>query len=210
MEKKFGVNTFINEVHIKEVDFVENFKSPEYQYIVEIYEVNSHKGNGLDEMKIYTNGKLEVFIVGNWKISPIVQLPYDWGGHTPKFEMIDNNQAIVIKKGRLGDAVYRQRDYTESIKWYFSSIREMERIQSANQLQLLDELFETCRILNIYLKNGTDIANFNEFVKRIKNEISQLKSLKEELTEENYQITRIKLNANIDLFNSLNLKLIND
>lgn len=210
MHTKYGVNTFINEIHINEVDFDETFKMPEYLYVIEIIEINSHNGNGLKEMKIYTEGKLVELKVGDWKISPIVKLPYSWSGFIPEIEMIDKAHEVLVHKGRVGETVYHTRDYVQIIKWVFNTVKEFDKIQNVKQLKLYDSIYETNRLLNIYKTNGVNINKMNEFVAMLDNEINQLKSLKEILTEENYQLSRIKINSTIDLFNEIRLNRIEE
>jgi hypothetical protein len=74
---RYGVNIFINEVHVNSVEFSENLEFSEFKYIVEIVEVEEYNGNGEDEVKIYIDGKLEVIEIGNWKISPVIRMPFN-------------------------------------------------------------------------------------------------------------------------------------
>ena len=215
MDSKYGVNTFINEVHIKAVDFDETFKLPEYRYIVEIETVYSDNGNGLKEMKIYTEGKLEEFQVGNWKISPIVKMPFNWSGNSDKLELIDKNSNIIIKQGIPDDrSAFKKTDYTLDIKWVFETIREFETIESCKQHQFIEENTETKRLLNILLDvygdDGTDINNILERCQRISREMEVLSELKNELTEKGYQLSRIQLNETIDLFNKIKMRKISE
>lgn len=205
MDIKYGVNTFIKEVHIKAVDFDETFRLPEYKYIIEIVEISSHNGNGVKEMKIYTEGKLVELTNKNWKVSPIVRLPYNWSGYRPELEMIDDGLDVHIQNCRIGESVYHTRDYIEIIKWVFNSIIELDKVQNVSQLKLYDKIHETNRLLNIYSKNGVELYKFNELVELVGNDINQLQEMKEKLTEENYHNTRLKVNTNIELFNAIKL-----
>lgn len=210
MSKKYGVNTFIKEVHVTPLEHKENFKSSEFQYIVENVNVHAHKGNGRNELKIYTNGELKVFEIGNWKISPIVNQPYNWGGTSVEIEMSDLNSNIFIKKGKPDEkTAYSRIDDTIDIKWIFETIRAMDSFESIKHIEFLEYIIETDRLLNITFnvyKGHVPISSFNEFIERLQLEINNLSNLKIELTEKNYQLLRLKVNANIDLFNKLKLK----
>lgn len=210
MDKKYGVNTFIKEVHVQAVDFNETFKLPEYRYVIEIVEISTHNGNGVKEMKIYTEGKLVELTNGNWKISPIVRLPYDWSGYRPELEMIDDGMDVHVHDCRIGETVYYTRDYAVIIKWVFDTIRELERIENVKQLKLDDFIHKTNRLINIYKENGADLQTIRGFVERLEYESTELKELKNSLTEESYQLTRLKINSNIDLYNEVKLKRIAD
>lgn len=210
MSKKYGVNTFIKEVHVTPLEHKENFKSSEFQYIVENVNVHAHNGNGRNELKIYTNGELKVFEIGNWKISPIVNQPYNWGGTSVEIEMSDLNSNIFIKKGKPDEkTAYSRIDDTIDIKWIFETIRAMDSFESIKHIEFLEYIIETDRLLNITFnvyKGHVPISSFNKFIERLQLEINNLSNLKIELTEKNYQLLRLKVNANIDLFNKLKLK----
>ncbi|NDP22296.1 MAG: hypothetical protein GZ091_14625 [Paludibacter sp.] len=210
METKYGVNTFIKEVHIKAVDFDETFRLPEYRYIIEIVEISSQNGNGVKEMKIYTEGKLVELTNKNWKVSPIVRLPYNWSGYRPELEIIDDGLDVHTHNCRMGESVYHTRDYIEIIKWVFNSIIELDKVQNVSQLKLYDKIHETNRLLNIYSKNGVELYKLYELVELVGNDINQLKEMKDILTEENYRNTRLKTNTNIELFNAIKLNKIAD
>ena len=93
---KYGVNQFINEVSIESLGETDILKSPKYKYVVEFAEGESYNGNGHQFMKIYTDGELVVLRNGNWKISPIVKMPFYWTGFWVDIEISDSDNAIVL------------------------------------------------------------------------------------------------------------------
>ena len=208
---KYGVNTFISEVHVKEVDFDETFKMPEYQYVVEIVNVYQDNGNGLNEMKIYTEGKLVEFQVGNWKISPIVKMPFSFQGYWDEIELADKYSNVINKRDRPDDnSLFKKKDFILDIKWVFETIKSFENIENAKQYKFIEENFKTKRSLKIYMEGGTYIDTILKFTNEINTEIDLLSELKVELTEKGYQFSRILLNETIDLFNQLKLKKITE
>jgi hypothetical protein len=209
MEKKYGVNTFVKDVYINEVDFDETFKLPDYKYVIEIIEIDSYNGNGLKEMKIYTEGKLVELSIGNWKISPIVRLPFDWSGYRPQLETIDKGKYVHKHECRMGETVYHTIDYKIMIQWVFDTIRELEIIENVRQLKLYDCMSETRRLLNIY-KNGTNLQIIKKFIERLNYEYVKLLELKDNLSKEGYQNTMKELNSNFDLFNEVKLNRLSD
>ncbi len=116
----------------------------------------------------------------------------------------------MIKKGKPDEkTAYSRIDDTIDIKWIFETIRAMDSFESIKHIEFLEYIIETDRLLNITFnvyKGHVPISSFNKFIERLQLEINNLSNLKIELTEKNYQLLRLKVNANIDLFNKLKLK----
>ena len=49
-------------------------------------------------MKIYTEGELKIFEIGNWKISPIIKMLFNWTGYSNLVEICDLNSNVFKKK----------------------------------------------------------------------------------------------------------------
>lgn len=204
IQSKYGVNTLVSEVHVNAVDFDETFKVPEYQYIVEIKHIQSHKGNGHNEMKIYTDGKLEAFEIGNWKISPIINMPFDWSGYSDVLEIQDKNSKIISYNGRPDpETLFSKKDYINDIKWVFETINLMIDIENVEHFEFLNHINETVRVLSIY-KTGAQIDTVLEAAERIVYEINTLNKLP--LSEKSQSSIKIKINEVIKLFNAMELK----
>lgn len=73
-----------------------------YCYIIEISPVSSHNGNGSDLMKIHIGRKLQDITSGNWKVSPMVEMPFYWGGYTPKIQVRDANRNEIVIEVKTG------------------------------------------------------------------------------------------------------------
>lgn len=207
--RKYGVNTFINEVHVKEVDFDGTFRKPEYKYIVEIVPIYDRNSNGYDHMKIYTDGELEVFNIGNWKISPIITLPYNWTGYRAEIEMSDLNSNTYTKKARPDNSsLPNKQNLIPEIKWVFETIKSMENIENCDHLEILDFITETNSQLSIYKNKGVDAGTFQKHFDRLKILNDKYKTIKATLTEINSSILMIKINESIELYNTLMLNKI--
>ncbi|MDD4821719.1 MAG: hypothetical protein PHI48_04080 [Bacteroidales bacterium] len=205
MDTKYGVNTFFSEVHVNAVDFDETFKSPEYQYVVEVKTITSNNGNGRDEMKIYTDGKLEAFDIGNWKISPIIQMPFNWTGNDDILEIQDINSKVFLQRATPDPAtIFSKKDFVIDIKWVFETINWLRDVENVEHLELLNHNKEFIRVLAIYM-DGVQIDKILEFAEKIKYELETLKKLS--LSDKHKASVKIKIKEAIDLFNKLILKL---
>ena len=208
-DTKYGVNTLIKEVHVNAVDFDETFRKPEYRYIVEIVHIHDHNGNGEKSMKIYTDGELIPFNVGNWKISPIIRMPYNWTGFGAEIEMSDLNAKVYIKKGTPDVASqFGKKDFIPDIKWVFESIKSMENIENVEHIEILELISEINRILNIYKSKSVDAEAFQKHFDSLKNLNDKRKGIKDALSEINSSILTIKINESIELFNTISLNII--
>ena len=211
MDKKYGVNSFIKEVHVKAVDFDETFKLPEYRYVVEIVNIHEDRGNGLHEMKIYTEGNLTEFHVGNWKISPIIKIPFNWTGYYPEIELIDSNSNIISKKGNPDSRSYFEKgDFVLDIKWVFESIKSLENVETVSHFQFLEDYLKLKDSLNSFIKYSYGINTYIEYVADLNSLFNKLKDLKTELKEKSYFLAQTQFNEIIDLFNKLELKRISN
>lgn len=204
IQSKYGVNTFLSEVHVNAVDFDETFKVSEYQHIVEIKHIQSHNGNGHNEMKIYTDGKLEAFEIGNWKISPIIRMPFNWTGYSDVLEIQDNNAKIISYRSTPDpETLFSKKDFVKDIKWVFETIKLLGEIENGEHFELINHIKETVRILSIY-KTGARIDTVLKTVEWINYEIETLNKLT--LSEKSQSAVKIKINEAIDLFNEMYLK----
>ena len=204
MQSKYGVKSFLKEIHVNAVNFDETFKVPEYQHVVEIILIQSRNGNGHNEMKIYTEGKLEVLEIGNWKISPIVKMSFDWTGYSDALELQDIDAKTIIYRSTPDSAtLFSKKDYVKDIKWVFETVKSLGEIENGEHFELLNHIKETVRILSIY-KTGADIDTVLKTAKWIGDEIALLNKLT--LSEKSQLSVKIKINEAIELFNVLNLK----
>jgi hypothetical protein len=206
---KYGVNFFIKEVHIEKILLEGNLKSPDFKYVVEQVAISSDgKGNGVSSLKIYTEGDLIPFRMGNWKISPIIRMPFSWQGFWTEVEMVDSHGAIFIKKGRPDDASIFQHDgFFKEIKWAFETINNMASVFSAAQYELLELLSETDRRLNIY-KGTVSNEKFVELFNQVNTAINKFQNLKGTLAPRLHIELKEKVNATIELFNNLLLEKV--
>lgn len=211
MQTKYGVNTFVDKVYIQPVDFEDVFKIPEFIYVVDIVTVHSHKGNGLQHMNIYTEGKLEEFIVGNWNISPIIELPFTWCGNSVHIQLSDSSKQIITKKGTPDPrSSYNKTDYFDDIKWVFDTIKSFEYIESKEHFDLTEQIIETIRLLNVYLKYDASIFDYYKIVSRVQSDVKRLDEIKLNLSDKCYQKTKTELKNAINLLRNIKIKNLTD
>ncbi len=206
-KRAYGVNTFINEVHINKVDFSETYKLPEYRYIVEIVEIRQENGNGLDEMKIYTEGNLEIIEIGNWRISPVVKMPFSWSGWDDIIELQDKALNVLnIRATPDSASIYKKEGFEKDIRWVFETIKSMSEIETTEQYKLLEHINETNRKISIYSSNGSWTKPIIEIAERIDYEIETVSTI--ESSEKSQLMLKVKINETIDLFNKMYIRRI--
>ncbi len=197
---KYGVNIFLNEVYVEIIDFKNAYKSPEYKYLVEIKDIEDYRGNGLKEMKIYTDGNLEIFEIGNWRISPIIKMPYNWSGFRDVLEIQDNNSQIIsFCEKPDSSSLFSKEDYIKDIKWVFQSINYIGDAENVDHFEFLKHLKETSRLLSIY-NQYLSIDTLLKIANRINYEIEKLKELA--ISEKNKTLATALINESISSFNS--------
>ena len=155
-------------------------------------------------MKIYTHGKLEPFEIGNWKISPIIRMPFNWTGYSDVLEIQDNNAKIISYRSTPDpETLFKKKDFVKDIKWVFETIKLLGEIENGEHFELINHIKETVRILSIY-KTGARIDTVLKTVEWINYEIETLNKLT--LSEKSQSAVKIKINEAIDLFNEMYLK----
>lgn len=204
---KYGVNTFISEVHVDIVEFEEAFKTPEYQFFVEYKDIHSFNGNGRGEFRIYTNGELKVFEVGDWKISPIVKAPFNWTGYSIELEIQDiNMNTLIIKETPESETLFSKKNFVKDIQRAFEIMNLLNNIENVQHWDLYCHIKKNIRILSIYKEKELSISSIKEYVDKIYYEIDELKKL--ELDDVNNLLMTKEINKAIDLYNSLSIKNI--
>jgi len=138
---KYGVNQFINEVSIESLGETDILKSLKHKYVVEFAEGESHNGNGYQFMKIYTDGELEIIRNGNWKISPIVKMPFNWTGFWVDIEISDSDNAIVSINHKPDEATQPgKKSFMPDIKYVFEKINELLLVEDKEHLMYYAKL----------------------------------------------------------------------
>ena len=157
-------------------------------------------------MKIYTDGNLEIFEKGNWRISPIIKMPYNWCGNHDVLEIQDkNSETISLSEKPDRTTSYFKKNYVEDIKWVFKSINFIEDIENVQHFEFLKHLKETSRLLSIYDKD-LSIDTLLKIANRINYEIEKLKELP--ISEKNRTLATATINETINSFNSKLLRQI--
>ena len=203
---KYGVNVFSKEVHIEKIQLEGNFKSPDFKYVVERVHVSSDgKGNGVSSLKIYTDGELIPFRMGNWKIVPVITMPYSWQGYWVKIEMTDSKGAIYDKKDRADNATLFKKDgFSKEITWFFDTLNNLVTIANYGHLELLDLLSKIDSSLNCY-KKPVSTKTFDELFDQLKMVVNMFQQVKGTLAPGTLINLKMRVNATIELFNNLDI-----
>lgn len=212
-KRRFGVNLFIDDIHVETQDVSDSFKSPEFKYVIEIVNENSHDGNGLDLMKIYTNGKLEIFRVGNWRVSPIVKMPFSWRGYWDEIEMVDNNNVTAkIRHQPDQSSIYKKICFKPDIYWVFETINELLLIEDNEHFELIKQIREVNRLnqikKGIWKERPFGVGQMKEACDMLEGVISEFQRQKSRLKPEYNEHLKRKINEQINTFNEFRVELI--
>ena len=121
---------------------IEEF-SKDHHHIVEIQNVSSYNGNGKDQMKIYTNGQLEEIFVGDWKVSPIVEMPFDWSGYCDIIRACDSEgstENIVITPCSLTGPKRNNSSYSIDVTGVINFIYSLDKYKDLQHYKLLKQI----------------------------------------------------------------------
>lgn len=183
IRNRYGVSHFLSKVYVNRIDEYAN--KDEYMYIVEIIQGDDYNGNGYCTMKIYTKGAFKEIAIGKWRISPIVQMPYYWGGYSDKIDVVDyNNNLYTIEIQPDNTSLFKKGgDYTLDVKGVFEKIFSLENVLNVTHLQLeevmnkikdvvnatyssypfhVDAYFEEAKILCLQLKEKEHLQKLAE------------------------------------------------
>ena len=183
-DKRFGIDDLI---HFDLIDVFEDSSSKPstYKYVAEIVDVEDHNGNGYDHLKIYTDGKLKELIAGNWRIKPIIIMPYNWTGYDVKIEMQDSkSNLIVIRETPSYSSIYKKGSFYPEVEWVFKMICQISKIEGCEELALAKKELEE-ELLNInddgqsfysetkFLSGNTVVDQYNSLKFNLRNKIDQ-------------------------------------
>lgn len=204
MSYKYGVNLFINDVSVKELDIEGEFCLPEYKYIVDIILIESYKGNGIKEMKIYTEGELKIFEIGNWKVSPIIEMPFNWTGYSNVVEMCDLNSNVFKKKFQPdGSSYFKKMNYIKDIKWVFSYINGLQEVENVEHAEFLEYVNKTNKKIELFIGDRS-VEIISELLERLKYQIENYDKIL--VSNNNKDILKDKINSSIDLFHQIKIR----
>lgn len=131
--KRYGVNFSLSMTMVYLAPIDESADKNEYMYTVEIMNGFDRNGNGYKLMKIYTKDKYKEIKIGDWTISPIVKMHYDWGGYTDCIDVVDscfNSYSIEVKTNPKG------YDFYWDVELIFKKILSLKKVENVTHLQL--------------------------------------------------------------------------
>jgi len=210
---KYGVNQFINEVSIETLGETDLLKSPKYKYVIEFAEGKSHDGNGHQYMKIYTNGELEVLKSGNWKISPVIKMPFNWRGYYIDIEISDSQNKSATISGTPEDvSLFKKESFFADIKFAFDSVNELAFIDNTEHFEFLKKIKETERrveiVKGIWKDSPVPFKTLYEIAEQIAVNISEFEKIKNLLRPESAKYLKSKLNSTIETFNGFKAEFL--
>lgn len=213
-EKIFGVNIFLDKVNIELIKGSNPFKSAKFKYIVEIVEGEDHSNNGYDSMNIYTDGELKILQIGNWKVSPVVRMPFNWQGYSVSIDISNsNNENASISSKPDGASLFKKDSYIPEIHSVFESVNELLLIEDKEQFDLTRKIkgLDKClRVIRSVWEGNKPIpiGNVKEACVLLEDSISEFQNKRSHFKPEFSEYIKKKLNELIITFNQFNAEFI--
>ena len=141
---RYGLNKFLSKIYLNRIDDV--MVHEEYEHTVEIIQGDSFNGNGYCTMKIYTKGNLKELSCGKWKISPIVNMPFCWGGYSDCIEVVDGNgESYMVQITPDKTSLFKKgKDFTLDVKAVYETIYSLHQWCNVPHLRL-DEILKSIK-----------------------------------------------------------------
>ena len=97
-------------------------------YIADIGVVtNDMRGHGVCEIRIYTNNKLECISFGNWKLEPVIKMPFNWEGYSVQAFFISKEGKRFIKSFCFDNTgFFYKKGYSKEVEGIFNKLKELD------------------------------------------------------------------------------------
>ena len=206
MKRKFGIHYFVAEtLSIEPLDDEIDITDTGLEFAVEIVDGSEYNGNGHKHMKIYTKGKLDEIKSGNWKISPMIKMPYDWKGYYVEMQLSDSNNSVIKLEEKPDNlSGVTKSSFELDVEWVFNTISKIEKINDKEHFKLMEELEE----INSLISDTLDDVPLDSMLKKYRlmlHIINSFNGFKSELDVQQYDFTKNKINQVIDIFNKIKL-----
>lgn len=187
-----GIKYYLTEPHVTNIEDMEGVDINDFDRFYKIRTVVNINGNGYKEVDILTDGEITPIEAGEWKIFPIVKMPYSWKGNRVELKAFDKDGKMHVFKDKL--YTYKTSDYElvygPYIIWIEKTINNLHKIENAYHADLLDRIREAKRVFEIYTERSSILIDkVNEFLEDLKPVIRAIKednleeSSKQELIE---------------------------
>ena len=204
---KYGVNEIMNRVYVEPInEETEDFQ--DFKYIVKIITIENNNGNGYASAKIYSNNNIEEIQQGDWKILPIIKMPFDWGGFYTKLEMIDKENNSVVKTLKPDVSWFKKISFVREIQWIFNSIRELDNIKNKKHFDFLNLLEQEKLTLNSLQSHEVKVQDIVPRFAILDEIILSYNKMKEDFDEQQNINLKTEINELMTLINNIRLELI--
>ena len=204
-DMKYGVTIIADRVYVEPIKENETSSYSNFNYVIEIIPIENYKGNGLNLLKIYSNGDLEVIQKGKWKIPPIIRMPFNYCGYYIDLELIDINDISVIKKRKPDVTQYWKVSFISDIQWIFDTLLQLISIEDKEHFELLEQIREVNKNFNYWLESPIRISVMKKSCADLDEIINQYENQKERLNEEQCDYLKTVINELVALINRYKL-----
>lgn len=200
IRNQYGVNIYLSKIYLERID--EKTDKSQYKYAVEILQGDDDNGNGYCLMKIYTYGVIKELIVGGWRVSPIVKMPYyverpsNWCGYSDEIDIKDNlgDSYTIELEQPVSPTRFKERDnFAKDVTAVLEKIFSLEGILNVTHLRLEEQI---CKINEIVNSNHSSYPNYvNKYIEEAKSLCLKLRDYidKDSKFQELYNMYSLKI-----------------
>lgn len=165
--------------------------SEAYHHVIEIQNMSDNNGNGKDQMKIYTKGKLTEICVGSWKVDPIVEMYFNWSGYCDRIRVSDLDGATDIIRITPCPLTLFKRDYSSYLIDVTGIIDYIYSLAKYKDLQHYKLIKQIEQVSNFVKKDNytEDTTNPKDIINRLQKLVDMYESLIQTLENHSYEGT---------------------
>jgi len=125
---------------------MDNVNKADYDYFLQVRDVENINLNGYSEIDIYTKGEKKIIEIGDWKVVPVVKMPFCWSGYSLELKAFDVDSNLFVFKGNTGyETIFKKINFLKEAKWIIQKIKDLKDIENVYHAELIETLDDLIR-----------------------------------------------------------------
>lgn len=176
MSKYFGATCYVKEMHLEQLKDITEIDKNSFKYFFEVRTLSNINGNGKREIDIYIDGEKKLIEVGNWRIVPVAEAPYNWTGNTIILKAYDSEDNLVTLSRDFDNKGISFMRELEWIMERIDALKELENAQHANAVTSVRDAKSDLTSSDFYHKYGISPSKLSSIYENLSNVREALKS----------------------------------